>query len=138
MFGKPVVHMKPPEGIFDLERSGNCLLDSENWFLEFGILKYWILEHPNWHRGGFWAIWAKLGGSRALKYRACAVKQRNWHSHLESSGIIRNHPESSGIIRNPPETGGAASGQTPLPHAPGARMTVVYTNSFKTYTKLEG
>ena len=33
--------------------SDNCFLDLENWFLEFGIIKYWILEHPYWHLGRF-------------------------------------------------------------------------------------
>ena len=39
--------MRPSEVISDLERSETCLLDSENgfldldnWFLEFGILKF--------------------------------------------------------------------------------------------------
>ena len=49
----PVCHIRPSEVIFDLERSENCFLDSENWFLELGILKNWTLEHPNWDLGGF-------------------------------------------------------------------------------------
>ena len=60
MFGKIVFHIKPSEASFDLGRlenclldSENCFLDSENWLLECGILEYWILEHPNWHLGGF-------------------------------------------------------------------------------------
>ena len=58
--GKPVFQIKPSEAIFDLERRGACFLDSENGFLdlenrflEFGILKYWVLEHSDWHPGGF-------------------------------------------------------------------------------------
>ena len=38
---KPVFHIKPSEVIFSVGMSENCFLDSENWFLEFGILKYW-------------------------------------------------------------------------------------------------
>ena len=56
----PVFDSRPSEAIFDLERRENGFLDSENgfldlenWFLECGILKYWNLEHPNWHLGGF-------------------------------------------------------------------------------------
>ena len=33
--------------------SENGFLDLENWFLAFGIFKYWNVEHPNWHLGGF-------------------------------------------------------------------------------------
>ena len=43
---KPVVHIKPSEANFPVGMSENCLLDSENWFLEFGLLKYWVLDHP--------------------------------------------------------------------------------------------
>ena len=60
IFGKPVFHIKPSEASFPLGMSGNCFLysenwflDSENWLLEFGMLKYWISEDPNWHLGGF-------------------------------------------------------------------------------------
>ena len=53
--------------------SDNGFLDLENWFLEFGILKYWVLEHPNWHLGGF---------QEPLRARGCppgAKEFEKWH-----------------------------------------------------------
>ena len=39
---KLVFHIKPSEFIFSVGMSESCLLDSETWFLECGILQYWI------------------------------------------------------------------------------------------------
>ena len=71
---KPVFHIRPSEVSFSLGRgaggdlgpgggdlgpgegfldSENSFLDLDNWFLESGILKYGVLEHPNWRLGGF-------------------------------------------------------------------------------------
>jgi len=41
---KLVFHFRLSEISVDLEGSESCFLDSENWFLEFGIFKRWILE----------------------------------------------------------------------------------------------
>ena len=63
----------------------------------------------------FHHFWTKLGGSRALKYRACAVKQRNWNSHLQSSGSGGNGGSSFRPGPPPTRAGGQDDGsyQTP-------------------------
>ena len=47
---KPVFHFRPSEVSFDLERSANGFLDSENWFLEFGIpyIGFWKVQTGTW------------------------------------------------------------------------------------------
>ena len=58
-----------------------------------------------------------LGGSSALKCDACAQKLAVWNTATDSPG------DGEVVARS--------AARSPSPHAPGARMTVVYTNSLK-------